>query len=94
MVCAVAHHFDALTDEALHGYLTGAAVERGERFVIDQRGDQWFAGFRTETGLGGQTVHLGDEATTLSSEAVILGMPGPDRRTAMARLADHLATGG
>lgn len=94
MVRGVAHHFDALSNEALHGYLTGAAVERGERFVIEQRGDQWFAELRTETGLGGQTVHLGDEATTLSGEAVILGMPGPDRRTAMARLADRLATAG
>jgi hypothetical protein len=73
----VADSFDALTDDALLGYLTGAAVEREERLVIEERDDEWFAETRSASGFGG--------------EAVILGVNGPDRRTAMLRLAHLLA---
>jgi hypothetical protein len=73
----VADSFDALTDEALRGYLTGAAVEREERLVIEERDGEWFAEMRSPSGFGG--------------EAVILGVNGPDRRTAMLRLAHLLA---
>ncbi len=67
--------YDRLSDEALLGYLTGAAAEREERLVIEQRDGEWFAESRTPSGLGG--------------EIVVLGANGPDRRTAMLRLA-HL----
>jgi hypothetical protein len=54
----MAHHFDALNDEALHGYLTRAAVERGERFVVEQRGDEWIAEFQVSNPLAGEVVPL------------------------------------
>jgi hypothetical protein len=65
--------FDRVSDEALLGYLTGAAVERDERLVIEEHGGEWFVESRAPSGLGG--------------EAVRLRMNGPDRRTAMTRLA-------
>ncbi len=71
----VSDDFDRLSDDALLGYLTGAAVERDERLVIEERDGEWFAESRAPGGPGG--------------EAVRLGMIGPDRRTAMTRLA-HL----
>jgi hypothetical protein len=80
--------FDALTDEALLGYLTGAAVEREERLVIEERDGEWVAETRTKSGLGGEVVLVDDDALTLPEEAVILGA---DRRTAMLRLAHLLA---
>lgn len=90
----MAHHFDAMSDEGLQNYLTGAAIERGERFVIEERGDEWFAELRTPDPLAGKVVPMGDHAAILPEEAVILGVNGPDRRTAMMRLADHVAAVG
>ncbi len=46
----------------------------------EERDGEWFAEARTPSGLGG--------------EAVILGVNGPDRRTAMLRLAHLFADAG
>jgi hypothetical protein len=83
--------FDELDEGALHGYSTGAANERGERFVVEQRGHEWVAQFRVPNPLAGEVVPVGDAAATLLDKAVSLGMPGRDRRVAMLRLAELVA---
>jgi hypothetical protein len=87
----MADPFDALNDDALLGYLTGAAVEREERLVIEERDSEWFAETWVMSGLGGEIVPFNDGDVILPDEAVILGVNGPDRRTAMLRLAHLLA---
>lgn len=77
----VADSFDKLDDGALRGYLTGAAAERGERFRIVEMEDGWVAEFRTPAGIGGEGRSLGVEGA-------------PDRRTAMAQLADLVSRAG
>jgi hypothetical protein len=82
MFGSMSDDFDRLDDDALLGYLTGAAVERDERLVIEER---WTVGVRMRPGVrDGEWF-----AEARSGEAVILGVNGPDRRTAMLRLA-HL----
>ncbi len=88
MVRDMAHHFDSMSEEGLHRFLTGAAVERGERFVVEQRGGESFAEFRSPSALTGEVVPLGEEAVVFPDEVVMLSANGPDRRTAMLRLAD------
>jgi hypothetical protein len=41
----VTQHSDNLDDGALHDYLTGAARERGARFVVEERDQDWVAAF-------------------------------------------------
>jgi hypothetical protein len=82
--------FDELTEGALLDYLTEAARGRGEHLVIEERDGQWFAETRTPSGLAGETVPVGDGAAILPDESVIHGVNGPDRRTAMERLARGL----
>ena len=66
MVRDMAHHFDSMSEEGLHRFLTGAAVERGERFVVEQRGGESFAEFRSPSALTGEVVPLGEEGGGLS----------------------------
>lgn len=65
--------FERLDDDALHAYLSGAASDRGERFVVGQREREWVAEFRFDNPLGGEGVRVSGN--------------GADRRTAMLRLA-------
>jgi hypothetical protein len=69
--------YKALDDDALIGYLTGAAAERGERFEIRQVEDRWEALFLTKVSMFG-------EVGTLSAGA-------PDRRAALLELADQVS---
>lgn len=71
--------FHRLSDDALLGHLTGAAGESDMRLVIEERKGEWFAESRSPSGLGG--------------EMVVVGANGPDRRTAMLRLAQLFADG-
>ena len=73
----MADAFEGLSEDALDAYLTGAAVVRGERLSIEQSGDEWVAALLRESALGG--------------EVVILSVHGPDRRSAMVRLATLVA---
>ncbi len=73
----VAGSYAALSDDALLGYLTGEASERDQRLRIDRSDGDWVAAFVAESGLGG--------------EAVSLSVNGPDRRTAMLRLAELIS---
>jgi hypothetical protein len=75
----VSDDLDRLSDDALSSYLTGAAAESKMRVVIEERNGEWFAESRAPSGLGG--------------EMVVLGANGPDRRTAMLRLARLFADG-
>jgi hypothetical protein len=70
----MAHPYEALDDEALIGYLTEAAVKRGERLEIQQVGDEWRAALLTKVSMFG-------EVGTLSAGA-------SDRRAALIALAD------
>jgi hypothetical protein len=54
-------------------FLTDAAAKSDMRLVIEERNGEWFAESRAPSGLGG--------------EMVVLGANGPDRRTALLRLA-------
>ena len=47
---------DRLDDDALAGYLKGAAIERRARFVVEQRNGEWVAEFRTDNELAGEFV--------------------------------------
>jgi hypothetical protein len=74
------HDFDEFDDDALLNHLTAAAAERGERLSVGESEDEWQAAFLAKTPIGG--------------EAVILSVNGPDRRTAMVRLADLVGQAG
>jgi hypothetical protein len=88
----VAHDWDALDDGALENYLTGSARERNERFVVEERDGEWVAEFRSPNELAGEVLPMGvDAAVILGDENVMLRANGPDRRTAMLRLAQVLA---
>jgi hypothetical protein len=69
--------FDRLSDDALFDYLEARAREDAMRLVVEQRDSEWFAESRSPSGLGG--------------EMVVLTANGPDRRTAMLRLARQFA---
>jgi hypothetical protein len=75
----VSEDFDRLGDDALLNYVTGAAAESRMRVVIEERDGDWFAESRSPSGLGG--------------EMVVLRAIGPDRRTAILRLAQLFADG-
>jgi hypothetical protein len=75
----VSDDVDRLSDDALLSHLTGAAIESDMRMVIEERNGEWLAESRAPSGLGG--------------EMVVLGANGPDRRTAMLRLAQLFADG-
>ena len=72
------HPYEALDDDALIGYLTGAAAARGERFEFRQVEDRWEAAFLTKVSMFG-------EVGTLSAGA-------PDRRAALLALADQVSS--
>jgi len=77
MVFGMAGDFERLTDEALRGYLQGAAILRNAELRIEDDGDEWIARFMVPTPLGG---HVTD-----------LSLNGADARQAMERLAILIA---
>lgn len=84
------HSLDKLDDDALKLYLTGAAAERGERFVLEPDGDRCRAEFRAPTAITGEVIPTEDGARTVG-DVVYLSAEAGDCRTAMLALADHLA---
>jgi len=64
--------FDALDEDSLYRYLTDTAAKRCEYLEIEERTDGWVAEIWRE---GGKVT------------IVAFGARGPDRRTAMLRLA-------
>lgn len=87
---AVAHWLDHLDDGALHNYLTGAASERGERFVLEQQGDRCVAEFRAPTELTGEIIPT-EHGALVVPEGGSLKVEAGDCRTAMLALADLVA---
>jgi hypothetical protein len=77
IVMGMTHPYEALKVDALIGYLTGAAVERGERLDIRREEDRWRASLVADDVLIG-------EAGTMSAGA-------SDRRTALIALTDAVS---
>ena len=72
-VYGVADAYQRLSDDVLLERFARQASERHQRFRITDVEGEWVAAFLGDSGFGG--------------EAVLLSVNGPDRRTAMVRLA-------
>jgi hypothetical protein len=62
--------------------------------VVEQRGDEWIAEFQVPNTLAGEVVPTADAAVILPDHSVTLSVNGPDRRIAMLRLTDLVASAG